>query len=250
MEDPPEALFRFFEAMPRQGPGSDEVTARILEGLRPQLPGNPLAADMGSGDGAAALVLAEAGLHVTAVDIWRPFLDRLKERAAAAGFEERIATRESSMLESRIGAGSLDLIWSEGSVFTVGFDAALTSFAKLLKPGGWLVVSECSWLVQTPPDEARAFWQRSYPAMRSAAGNIEAALAAGWTFHAAHKLPPEVWETNFYGPMEQLMLRLAKDPDMEAVIEENRDEINVFRTHGDSYGYVFYEFQSPRIPAP
>ena len=234
MEDqrPPEAFFRFFEAMPREGPGSDETTRELLQAVRPRLPREPVAADMGAGSGAATLVLAEEGGQVTAVDVWRPFLGQLEERARARECSERVATVEASMLESGLSPASLDLIWSEGSVFTVGFDKALARFAELLKPGGCLVVSECTWLVDAPPEPARAFWREGYPAMRSVAGNLEAALQAGWRFLEARTLANQVWEENFYGPKEGLVPRLEGGLDMQPVIEECLQEIEVFRSWG------------------
>ena len=51
----PAELFTFFEAMPRQGPGSEAVTRALFERFQSILPENPVAADMGCGTGAAGL---------------------------------------------------------------------------------------------------------------------------------------------------------------------------------------------------
>ncbi len=244
-QDIPEALFRFFEAMPREGPGSEQVTRSLYDSVLDELPDSPRTADMGCGSGAASLVLARAGAQVTCVDIWRPFLDQLEEAAANRAVGDRITTRVASMLESGLASGSLDLVWAEGSVFTVGFDDALACFADLLVPGGVAVVSECSWFVEDPPEEAARFWEAGYPGMRSVAGNLQAALSSGWRFLGASSLQPAVWEEGFYGPMEALMESLGDVPDMQSVVAECRHEIDVFRRISDSFGYVFYALARP-----
>ncbi|NEB66766.1 class I SAM-dependent methyltransferase, partial [Streptomyces fulvissimus] len=67
--------------LPRQGPGSDATTRRLLEMAGP-LPEHPRVLDAGCGPGRSALLLAEeAGAHVTAVDLHQPFLDGLAAEA-------------------------------------------------------------------------------------------------------------------------------------------------------------------------
>lgn len=245
--DIPEELFTFFEAMPRQGPGSEVVTRALLERFRSMLPENPVAADMGCGTGAAGLVLADAGVTVTGVDIHRPFLETFERHAAEKGLSDRVSTRLAGMTESGIAPASLDLIWSEGAVFTVGFDTALEAFWHLVKPCALLVVSECVWLQEQVPGVLREFWDRAYPGMRTAGGNIREAETAGYRFIHAEVLPSELWEKEFYQPMEALIAR--QDPDMSsgmrAIVNETQDEIALFRQFNHLYGYVFHVFQRP-----
>jgi len=242
-DDIPAALFTFFEAMPRQGPGADAITAALFERFRPLLPDSIAAADMGCGSGSAALVLAEKGCAVTGVDIHPPFLDALSREAAARHLE--VGTLCASMLDSGLPEQSLDLVWSEGAVFTVGFDAALDEFQRLLRPGGIAVVSECSWFVRHPALEAAEFWATAYPGMRSVGGNVLACEDHGWRILHTERLPSAVWEEGFYGPMQALCERLAPDADAEmaAMIEENIAEIALFRAHHQAYGYIFYGLQ-------
>ncbi len=243
----PEALFRFFEALPRQGPGSEPVTRGLYDRLRDDLPSEPDAADMGCGSGAAGIVLAGAGARVTGIDVHRPFLDAFAARAARAGLADRVTCRAAGMLEAGFGAGSLDLIWSEGAVFTVGFDAALETFRTLLKPGGFAVVSECCWFQEARPPEPAAFWAANYPAMRGVGDNILAAERLGYRFHHAEILPSRVWEEGFYAPMEAHMDTLSPDADpaLWEIALECRAEIALFRRWHTVYGYVFYVLRKP-----
>jgi len=247
MIDVPPALFRFFEAMPRQGPGSADVTAALYKRFWPMLPEIPAVADMGCGSGAAGLVLAELGALVTGVDIHRPFLDAFEKTARSQGLGDRVSLIQASMTESGIAENSLDLVWSEGAVFTVGFDVALSEFARLLRPGGVAVVSESTWLRHDAPPELRDFWSEAYPDMGTVAGNLDIAGAAGWRFLHAEVLESEVWEQGFYGPMERLIadVEAGHDDDLKAIARESRIEIDIFRRYHDYFGYVFYVLQIP-----
>ena len=109
-------------------------------------------------------MLAENGIRVCGVDIHLPFLHAFEKRAADASVSDRIETLCVSMLDTGWPKASLDLIWSEGAVFTVGFDAALTEFGRLLKSGGVAVISEATWF-QDPslvPTEVRKIWRTNY----------------------------------------------------------------------------------------
>jgi len=247
MSDIPPALFAFFERMPRQGPGSADVTAALYRRFWPMLPEIPAAADMGCGSGAAGLVLAELGALVTGVDIHRPFLDAFEKRAHEHGLGDRVSLIQASMTESGIGDKSLDLVWSEGAVFTVGFEVALKEFARLLKSGGLAVVSESTWLRNDAPPELKDFWTEAYPGMGTVAGNLDIAGAAGWRFLHADVLDPEVWEQGFYGPMEHLIadIEAGHDDDLKAIARDSTIEIEMFRRYHDYVGYVFYVLQKP-----
>ena len=78
-----DALFRLFETLPRQGPGSAACTREALQRL-PALPTAPRVLDLGCGTGASTLVLAATlRTSVIAVDIHQPFLDQLRAAAQA-----------------------------------------------------------------------------------------------------------------------------------------------------------------------
>ncbi len=233
-------LFRLFEPMPRQGPGSAASTLRALRAL-PSLPARPRILDLGCGSGASTLVLArETGGRITAVDIHQPFLDTLERNAAAAELSAHIVTRRQSMDALDEEPAGYDLVWSEGAVYLVGFERGLRLWRPLLRPGGFLCVTEATWLVDDPPAEARAFWDAAYPAMGTVAQNLERARAAGYEALESFSLPRSDWESEFYRPLEARMAKLRDDPAFAAVLAETEQEIVLYRRHGRAYGYVFY----------
>jgi serine/threonine-protein kinase HipA len=237
-----ESLFRLFEGLPRQGPGSDACTREALRRLGP-LPQAPRVLDLGCGSGRAALVLAEVlRTRVIAVDNHQPFLDQLQVTAQARGCSDLIEARCADMAAPGVPAGSVDLLWSEGAIYFLGFEEGLRLWRPLLAPGGCLAVTECSWLSADAPAEAAAFFADGYPGIAGVAENIERARAAGFDALDHFALPPEAWWDEYYLPLQARMDLLAADPDpaLTAVIAETRREIDLFRRHGDAYGYVFY----------
>jgi SAM-dependent methyltransferase len=236
-----EALFRLFERLPRQGPGSDACTREALRRL-PELPAAPRVLDLGCGAGRQTLVLAETlRTKVVALDIHWPFLDQLQAAARERGLEDLIEIRCADMRAPGVPAGSVDLLWSEGAIYLMGFADGLRLWRPLLASKGYLVASECSWLTDARPAELEVFWRAAYPAMGTIEANVAAARREGFEVLDHFVLPPEAWWGDFYEPLEARMGVLAPtDPELAAVIAETRREIDLYRRFSDAYGYVFY----------
>lgn len=237
-----EAFFRLFEGLPRQGPGSDACTREALRRL-PDLGAAPRVLDLGCGSGRSTLVLADAlRTRVVAVDNHQRFLEQLRAAARERGLADLIEIRCADMAAPGVPEGSIDLLWSEGAIYLLGFEEGLRVWRALLRPGGCLAASECSWLVAKPPAAAAAFFREGYPGMAGIRENVARARAAGLDPIDHFTLPPAAWWDEYYTPLEQRMARLAPaaDPALAAAIGETRREIELFRKYGDSYGYVFY----------
>ena len=247
---PEDAFFRVFHDLPRQGPGSDAVTLSLINRLRPFLPTEPACADMGCGNGRSGLLLAEhLGAKVTAVDTHQPFLDELADTARRRGLGGQVEIRCRDMLDARLKRHTLDMVWSEGAAYVVGLEAALNAWALLLKPGGFLVVSDCMWLHPSPPAAALRFWETAYPDMRTVAENLSVAEQLGYSFVHAEVLPESGWWEDYYLPLERRLETLAPvsghDPALAGVMAGVRDEIAMYRAHADVYGYVFMVLRWP-----
>jgi SAM-dependent methyltransferase len=243
-----EAFFRLFEGLPRQGPGSDACTREALRRLG-ALPPAPRVLELGCGSGRSTLVLATAlRSKVIAVDIHQPFLDQLRAAARERGLDGLVEARCADMAAPGVRAGSIDLLWSEGAIYLLGFEQGLRLWRPLLAPGAFVGVSECSWLTPQRPAEAAAFFGRGYPGMGGLEENLERARAAGFDPIDRFALPPRAWWDEYYAPLEQRMKALAPgaEPELAAAIDETRREIELYRRHGDSYGYVFYLLRQSR----
>jgi serine/threonine-protein kinase HipA len=236
------AVFLLHRDLPREGPGSDACTIEALRRL-PALPGDPVVLDLGCGPGRSSLVLArELGSKIVAVDLHEPFLEQLSRAAEELGLSHLIEPRRADMTSPGVPPGSIDLIWSEGSAYALGFAEALGCWRPLLKPGGLIAVSECTWLVDDPRDEPRRFWDSAYPSMGTITTNRRRAAAVGLEVLDTFPLPASAWWDEYYTPLldRAAALRPTAGASLIALLDETEREADLFWRHGDSYGYVFY----------
>lgn len=242
------AFFALHHGLPRQGPGSDATTRRLLQLAGPRPP-RPRVLDLGCGPGRSALLLArEADAQVTAIDLHQPFLDELDAAAAAAGLGHAIRTARLSMDELPYPDGSFDLLWAEGSAYSIGFDRALRRWRRLLAPGGTLVLTECEWTGEAPSAEARAFWDDHY-ALRTERRNADAARAAGYEVVAVHPLPDRDWFDDYYTPLgARADAADTSEPGMPEAVAATRAEIAMRRDHGTDYRYAGYVLRPSAEP--
>ncbi|MEU6878375.1 bifunctional class I SAM-dependent methyltransferase/N-acetyltransferase [Streptomyces sp. NPDC046712] len=233
------AFFTLHHGLPRQGPGSDSTTRRLLALCGP-LPERPRVLDLGCGPGRSALLLAaEAGAEVTAVDLHEPFLEELRQTADARGLGASVRTLNADMGALPFPDGSFDLVWAESSAYTLGFDTALREWRRLLAPGGTLALTECEWTVDAPSQEARAFWNRHYT-LRTTAGNTAAAVEGGYRVLGVVPQPESDWD-EYYGPLaERADAADPAAPGMAEALASTREEIAMRRDHGGEYGYTGY----------
>jgi SAM-dependent methyltransferase len=236
-----EALHR---GLPQQGPGSDASTFRALSML-PGLPAQPEILDVGCGPGRQTLALLRAtGGRVTAVDTHAPFLTELERRARAEGVSERVTTLCCSLDALPLPDAGFDLVWSEGALYSVGFDAALRALRRLLRPGAPLAATELAWLVPDPPREAREFWRDAYPGMRGPDEIRRAIAAAGYAPAGDFALPGSDWWGGYYAELEPRIAALRESCRGDAAAQRALDaaarEIELLRACPGAYGYVFF----------
>jgi serine/threonine-protein kinase HipA len=240
--DPIEQLFG---NLPRGAPGSDACTLDALRRL-PPIPPHARVLDLGCGSGPHTLVLARTlGVKVQGVDLHQPSLDRLRVAADRAGLADLVEVRCADFSTLEIAPASIDLLWSEGAAYAVGFEESLRRWHAWLAPGGLMAVSECSWLTDSPPDEAKRFWDAAYPAMSSMSVNGRRAERAGLVLLDRFVLPEAAWWDEYYRPLAARVaeLRPTAAADLLAILDGIEREIALYERFADAYGYVFYLLQ-------
>lgn len=238
-----ELLIALHDGLPRQGPGDAASTRRALA-LCAGLPTAPEILDIGCGTGAQTLTLAAATTgRITALDRSLVFLRSLCRAATDRGWSSRVQVCQGDMRALPFREARFDLIWSEGAIYIMGFDAGLTQWRSWVKPGGYLAVSELSWFRSDRPAELKAFLDVEYPALRSVAANLAAASEGGWQVVGHFPLPWSAWQA-YYDPLRERLpvfrTAHAGDADAQTVADLTESEMALMARYAEDCGYAFY----------
>ena len=229
----------------RQGPGGEAETRRAMEMAGLDRSRRWKIADLGCGTGASTLLLASRlDAEITAVDRLPAFLDELEVRATSQGVARRITPLNCSMEALPFAEGAFDVIWSEGAVYNMGFEAGISAWRRFLKPDGMLIVSEITWLRATRPPEIQSYWQSVYPEIDVASAKIRILEQHGYRPEGFFILPAYCWLENYYRPMQRrfpsFLARCGHSQPAQALVAAEEHEIALYERYRDDYGYGVY----------
>ncbi len=229
----------------RQGPGSIEDTLKALGFMNLPLHHNVRIADLGCGTGGQTITLAQhLNCHIVAVDLFPEFLDELNERADLLGFGEKISTQEKSIDALTFEKEELDIIWSEGAIYNIGFENGIRQWKDYLKIGGYIAISEITWISEARPKEIEEYWEREYPEIDTASNKIQILEKNGYTLCGYFFLSENSWIENYYEPMkarfESFLERHNQSALSRKLVDDHRAEIHLYQKYKDYFSYGFY----------
>jgi SAM-dependent methyltransferase len=230
----------------RGSPARLAFTRKAFQML-PEL-GNPRILDVGCGQGGPTLELARlSGGQVTGLDIDQAALDELVRRAGQEGLSGRIQVVQGSMLNMEFADESFDVIWSEGSMWVVGFERALGEWRRFIRPRGFLVVHEMAWLRPDPPSEIRSCWQLAYPGIRTASEYVEQVPEYGYDLLGHFALPEDFWLVDYFVPMVARIGELRKkhleDQAAQSALDQEQRAADLYKKYCKWYGSMFLVMQ-------
>jgi len=237
-------ICEYFATVERQGPGSPEITTKALSFVD-NLTDESRIVDLGCGTGGQTMVLAQhAPGQITGVDLFPRFVNLFNANARKLNLQNRVKGIVGSMDDLPFQEEELDLIWSEGAIYNIGFERGLNEWRRFLKPGGYLAVSEASWFTDERPAEIDEFWQDAYPEIDTIPRKVAQMQHAGYIPVATFILPENCWTEHFYPPQEAaqeaFLKKNAGNTMAEEFIANQRHEIQLYHKYKEYYGYVFY----------
>ncbi|MFA5325051.1 MAG: class I SAM-dependent methyltransferase [Bacteroidales bacterium] len=237
-------ICEYFSNMERQGPGSPEVTLKALSFVN-NLTDNSLIADIGCGTGGQTMTLAEhIRGKITGLDLFPDFINIFNHNAKRLGLEEKVKGIVGSMDSLPFLDEELDLIWSEGAIYNIGFERGLNEWRKFLKTGGFIAVSESSWFTEERPTEIHNFWMDIYPEIDTIPNKVTQIQKAGYIPVATFILPENCWTEYYHVPQittqEMFLNKYSGNKTVEEFIAFQRHEAELYRKYKEYYGYVFF----------
>jgi ubiquinone/menaquinone biosynthesis C-methylase UbiE len=237
-------ICEYFSSMERQGPGSIEMTLKAL-GFIDNLTDGSHIADLGCGTGGQTMTLAQnTRARITGIDMFPVFIDLFNDNARRLRVDDRVKGIVGSMDDLPFGEGELDLIWSEGSIYNIGFEKGLKYWSKFLKPGGFVAVSEASWFTEKRPEEINDFWVDAYAGIDTIPNKVAVLQKSGYVPVACFILPENCWREHFYvkqvKAQEVFLAKHRGNKAAEELVENERREARLYDKYSEYYGYVFY----------
>ena len=234
----------FFSNMERQGPGSPDVTLKALSFID-SLTDKSLIADIGCGTGGQTMVLAgHITGQITGLDLFPDFIDIFNHNAKQSGLQDRVKGVVGSMDNLPFQSEELDLIWSEGAIYNIGFERGLNEWRRYLKPGGYIAVSESSWFTDERPAEINDFWVNAYPEIDTIPNQIAKIHKAGYLPVATFILPENCWTEHYFAAKieaQKIFLhKYAGNKIAEEFSSLQFDEEELYSKYKAFYGYTFF----------
>ena len=207
----------------------DKIRKRLLKYTRkafrmlPQME-KPRILDIGCGSGIPTIELARlSNGEITGIDIDQSALDKFKREIEKEQLSTRVQAECCSIFEMDFPDESFDIIWSEGSIYPLGFEKGLREWKRFLKPDGYMVIH----------DEK---------------GNISKKLeqisSCGYEIMDYFILNNETWWTEFFAPLEQLIIkyrtRQTNDPKMLEEFNQAQRELDTFKKYPEHNTSVFF----------
>lgn len=237
--DTPLYLFIAHDNMDRLSPASADTTLKAFDMI--ELTGDEIAIlDIGCGVGDKTVLLANyfEDSIVEAVDIFKHHLAILEDRITENNLNKRVFAYEMNLNDLDFANGEFDLVFSDATVERIGFKRALSEWKRLLKPNGYLIISDVSWL-KDPSKDSKRFWKGIYDDIDEIDVKISQIRDEGYEFVGHVVTPKDDWK-DYYSKLERNVNCLNSDESARDFVRMVRREIQTFRRNSDDYSYVFY----------
>lgn len=236
-------IYEYFSNTERQGPGNAKETLKALSFID-GLTETSKIADIGCGTGGQTMTLGQnTQCEIIGIDVWQDFINTFNQNSQNQNLQNRVKGIVGDMENLPFQKEELDVIWSEGSIYNIGFERGLNEWRKFLKMGGYIAVTENTWFSEERPDEIQEFWQNAYPEIDTIPNKVAQMQNAGYLPIATYMLPETIW-TDYYTKqalnIESFINKYKGNKAVEEFVSSQRYEAELYDKYKAYYGYMFY----------
>jgi len=233
-------FYMAYKDLDRLSPGSTDTTLKVIDKIDIDDNGELNILDVGCGVGTSTILLANyfKNAEVEAIDLFKHYLDVLDEKISKNDLESRVFSYKMDMNDLDFANEDFDIVFAEASAEIIGFKRALKEWKRLLKPNGYIIISDVSW-IQKPSSKSVKFWKNIYDDVDSIENKIRQIKNEGYEFSDYVIVPKEDWNS-YYNKLEKNLNKLSGDKSAKDFIGQIKREINHYRQNSDDYSYVFY----------
>lgn len=133
--------------------------------------------DVGCGAGVTPCFIARnCSCRVVGVDILEGMIEKSKERARREGVLDRVEFTAADAQDLPFNNDVFDAVITESvTAFPEDKQKAVTEYARVTKPGGYVGLNESTWLKSPPPPELVAW------ASQDLGANVQSLTSSEWT---------------------------------------------------------------------
>lgn len=227
-----------FKDLNRLAPGSHESTVNVLNlaDIDKDLEMDIL--EVGCGVGSDTLMLADyfKNSTVEAIDLFPHYLKVLNEKIAERNLQSRVFTYEMDMNDLDFANGEIDLLFCHAGVEIIGFKKALNRWRRVLKPKGYLICSDLTW-ISSPSRESADFWKNNYSEIDTIENKIAQLENLGFEYVNHYVLDKKEF-LQYYSQLNDNLDKIKSDKSAKDFIRQLKREIKVSKN--EDYSYVYY----------
>ncbi len=212
---------RLYSRQEYMTPGAAETVECVFDVARPN--GSSTLLDVACGKGEAACALAErSGCRVVGVDLWPIFFPQVRAKVDARRLWQNVRLVRADGKRLPVRRGGFDGAYCIGGPAIVGLTDCLQELARVVRPGGVVVVSDIVWRVQ--PGALGPEWKWVASMQQTTMEEYAKAITyTGLNVEERIVFPPSVWNA-YHAPMLEVTNEARANGDV-AFADENEGNV-------------------------
>ena len=233
-------FYAAYKDLDRLSPGSDDTTLKVIDKIKFNVDDELNILDIACGVGSSTILLANyyENSIVEGFDLFKHYVEKLDEKISDNNLSDRVFSYSMDMKDPDFANDEFDIVFCEAAIEIMGFKKGLAEWRRLLKPEGYMIVSDLSWL-KIPSAESRNFLNNIYSEVDTIENKISQINGLGYEFIDYVIVSKGDWK-DYHKKLEKNLNSLKGDKSAKDFVAQIKKEMENYRENSDDYSYVFY----------